>query len=154
MTLHNVEEAFTFERTLRQLPELLPPAVAPVAARFTYPTMVVALGVVTVLAFVVCLLASRASSPSGLWLMLVLQATMALNAMSHLAVALVIFGGYAPGLVTALILNAPFATYCIRRARQEQWVSRAAFRAVFPTAVLVHGPLLAGAVWVASMIGE
>ena len=154
MTLHNVEEAFTFGPALQRLPEILPAAVAPVAARLTYPTMLTALGVVTLLAFAVAFFASRTSSGSGLWLMLLLQATMALNAVSHLVVALFIFRGYSPGLVTALLLNAPFAAYCLRRAWREHWVSRGAFAAVFPLAVLVHGPLLAGALWAASTIGE
>ena len=154
VTLHNVEEAFTFDRALRQLPALLPAGLVPVATRLTYPTMLVALAVVTVLAVGVALLASRTRSPSGLWLMLVLQATMALNALSHLVVALILFRGYAPGLVTALVVNVPFAAYCLRRAWRERWVSRGAFRAVFPAALLVHGPLLAGALWAASTLGD
>ena len=143
----------TFGRALRLLPDLVPAAFASVAAGLTHSTMLVALGVVTLLAFGVALLARREGSATGLWLILVLQATMALNALSHLVVALVLFRGYAPGLITALLINAPFAVYTIRRARREQWVSRRAFSVVFPAALVLHGPLLIGALWVAGTIG-
>lgn len=135
------------------MPGILPASVAALAARLPYATMLTALGVVTLLAFAVALVASRTGSRAGLWLLLVLQATMALNALSHLIVALVLFRGYAPGLVSALLVNAPFAAYCIRRAWREQWVARSAFRAVFPAALLVHGPVLAGGLWLASTVG-
>ena len=52
-------------------------------------------------------------------------------------------GGYAPGLVTALVLNLPFSLYLLRRAIREQWLSRPARWALVPGAILLHGPLLA-----------
>jgi hypothetical protein len=47
-----------------------------------------------------------------------------------------------PGLVTALLITLPVSLLLLRRARQETWVSTAAFWAVMPVAVLIHGPLL------------
>jgi hypothetical protein len=153
ITLHNAEEALTLDRALHRLPTLLPGTVAGFAARLTYPTMLVSLGVVSLLAFAVALIADRnPNAPRSLWLVLVLQATMGLNAISHLLLATVLFRGYAPGLVTALLVNAPFAAYCLRRGRQEMWVSRRAFLALFPAAVVVHGPLLVGGLWLASQL--
>jgi len=136
---------------LPEIPTLLPPPFAAVAARLTYPTMLIALGAVSALTVAVAIAVSR--NPDGrwaLWLLLVVEATMALNAVSHALLALFIFRGYAPGVVTALIVNIPFAVYCFRRARRENWVSTRAFGATIPAALVVHGPLLAGSLWLAS----
>jgi hypothetical protein len=66
-----------------------------------------------------------------------------LNAIWHLAIAVVLFRGYAPGLATALLLNLPFSLHLLGRAVREQWLSRPARWALVPGAVLLHGPLLA-----------
>jgi hypothetical protein len=40
--------------------------------------------------------------------------------------ALVLFGGYAPGVVTAVILNLPLSVLVLRRAVDERWLAPAA----------------------------
>jgi hypothetical protein len=54
----------------------------------------------------------------------------------------VLFRGYAPGLVTALLLNLPFSLYLLRRAARERWLDRGALWTLAPAALLVHGPML------------
>jgi hypothetical protein len=136
---------------LPEVPTLLPPPFATVAARLTYPTMLIALAVVSLLTVAVAIAVSRDPDARwALWLLLVIEATMALNALSHALLSLVIFRGYAPGVVTALLVNVPFAVYCFRRASRQNWVSTRALGATIPAALIVHGPLLAGGLWLAS----
>jgi hypothetical protein len=155
VTLHNAEEAVAFRRQLPEVPALLPAQFAPLAARLSYPVMLVALGVVSALAIAVAI-AATAYAPARwpMWLLLVIEATMAINAVAHVLVAIVIFHGYAPGLVTAVVFNAPFAVYCFRRAQREQWVGPRALRATLPAAVVVHGPILIGGLWLAGLAGR
>jgi hypothetical protein len=151
VTLHNAEEAVAFRRVLPTIPTLLPPPFAAVAARLTYPTLLIALVVVSLLNVAVAIVVSRNPTARwGLWLLLVVEATMAVNAVSHALLATIIFRGYAPGVVTALVVNIPFAVYCFRRAARENWVSRGALGATIPAALVVHGPVLAGVLWLAT----
>ena len=80
---------------------------------------------------------------SVLWLVLLIQATVLLNVVWHAAAAVVLFGGYAPGVVSALVLNLPFSIYLLRRAARERWLDPRALWAVAPAAIVLHGPLLA-----------
>jgi hypothetical protein len=150
ITVHNAEEAAAFSHILPQVALLLPAPLGAAAARLTYPAMLIALGVVSLLAVGISIFAARnPKSRWGIWLVLVLQATMAINAVSHVVTAVVIFRGYAPGLITALLFNAPFAAYCFWRAREEQWVSGRWLAGVIPVALFVHGPVLFTGLWLA-----
>lgn len=147
-TLHNAEEALAFRTYLPRMPMLLPEPFAGIAATVSYPVMMVALVVVTVLAFGVAVaVASRPQSAGALWALLTMEAVLGLNVLGHVLSALVIFRGYGPGVVTAVLVNAPFAIYCFRRARRERWVSTAALWATLPAALFLHGPVLVGGLW-------
>ncbi len=149
-TLHNAEEALAFRTYLPRMGVLLPERFASVAAILSYPVMLVALAVVSVLAFLVALAAATwPHSPRALWALLTLEAVLGLNVIAHVLSAALIFGGYGPGLATALLINAPFAIYCFRRARRERWVSTAALGATVPAALMLHGPILMGGLWLA-----
>jgi hypothetical protein len=56
----------------------------------------------------------------------------------HVTAAILLFDGYAPGLLTAVLLNLPFSVYLIGRAGKENWVSRRALWALLPSALLAH----------------
>jgi hypothetical protein len=102
------------------------------------------------LAFLVALAAATwPHSPRALWALLTLEAVLGLNVIAHVLSAALIFRGYGPGLATALLINAPFAIYCFRRARRERWVSTAALGATVPAALMLHGPILMGGLWLA-----
>ena len=153
--LHNAEEAIAFRYYLPSVGSLLPAPFAAFAARLSYPTLLVALVVVTGLGVAVAAVAARHLESAGaLWVLLVLEATLALNAIAHLASALLVFEGYGPGLLTAALVNIPFAVYCFRRAAREGWVSPAALRATLPAAIVLHGPVLLGGLWLASAVGR
>ena len=144
LAVHNAEEALFFPRYLPFVLARLPAGWQAVAAPLTSGQVWSALAVVTGVAFAVAWWAHlRPDSRTALWLLLLIQSAVLLNALWHLAIAVVLFGGYAPGLVTALVLNLPFSLYLLRRAVREQWLSRPARWALVPGAILLHGPLLA-----------
>jgi hypothetical protein len=150
-TLHNAEEALAFRTYLPRMGALLPERFASLATTLSYPVMLVALSTVSALAFLVALAAATwPHSQLALWTLLALEAVVGLNVIAHVLSALLVFHGYGPGLVTALLINAPFAIYCFRRARRERWVSTAALAAMVPAALILHGPILLGGLWLAA----
>jgi hypothetical protein len=149
-TLHNAEEAVAFRTYLPRMGAALPGPFASIPTTRSYTVMLMALAVVSFLAFLVALAAATwPQSPRAVWSLLVLQAVVGLNVIAHVLTAKLVFHGYGPGLATALLFNAPFTIYCFRRARREQWVSNAALAATVPAAVMLHGPLLMGGLWLA-----
>jgi len=84
------------------------------------------------------------------WLLvsvLLVEAVLLVNAGWHVVAALV-RGGYAPGVITAVVINLPFGVYVLRRAVREQWIRpRTAWR-LMTIALVLHiaalGSLLAG----------
>lgn len=150
LTLHNAEEALAFRAYLPQMSPLLPEPFASLATTLSYPVMLVALTMVSALALLVILAtATWPQSSRTLWAFLTLEAVLALNVIAHVVSALVVFHGYSPGLATALLVNAPFAMYCFRRALRERWVSTTGLLATVPAALLLHGPILLGGLWFA-----
>lgn len=148
LALHDAEEALTLRQALPRVRDTLPSSLAALAARVTYPTIVVLLAALPVAAFGLALLAaSRPDSRGPLWMLLSLEVAVGLNAIWHVASAALVFQGYSPGLVTAVLLNGPFAVVCMRRANQEHWLSPSYLRATLPTAVVLHGPVLLGGLW-------
>jgi hypothetical protein len=143
LALHNAEEAAFFPRYLPFVLARLPAAWRAVAGPVTSGQVWLALAIVTLVAVGLCVWSQRRPrSRAALWLLLLLQATVLLNVLWHVAAAVVLFRGYAPGLVTALVLNLPFSLYLFRRAARERWLDRGALWALVPAALLVHGPLL------------
>lgn len=154
LTLHNTEEALTFPEALPRARTALPESLAGLGARLTFPVLLQALVIISVLAFGLAAVAtSRSGSRAALWLLLSLEVAVGINAIAHVATAAFVFRGYGPGLATALLINAPFVFYCMRRARRERWVSPMALGATVPAAVVLHGPVLLGGLWLAASLG-
>jgi hypothetical protein len=150
LTLHNAEEALAFPAYMRRMRTLLPEPFASLEASLSYSTIIGALTVLSALAFLIALVAAaRPKSQGTLWALLVLEAAVGVNVIVHLLSAVIVFHGYGPGLATALMINAPFAIYCFRRAKREQWLSPAALRATIPASLILHGPILLGGLWLA-----
>jgi uncharacterized protein with HXXEE motif len=144
LAVHNAEEALFFPRYLPFVLYRLPAGWQAVIAPLTTGQVGAALAVVTAVAFIVAWWSyQRPDSAVALWLVLLIQGTVLLNVVWHLAAAVVLFGGYAPGVVTALLINLPFSVYLLRRAARERWLSRRARWALVPAAIVLHGPLLA-----------
>lgn len=103
----------------------------------------VSLIVLTALGLFVTLIAARnETSFASTYTMLVFAALIGINALMHIAFA-IMFRAYTPGLVTALLLTLPVALLTLQRAVRERWLTRRAMWSVVPAAVFVHGPLLA-----------
>lgn len=50
-------------------------------------------------------------------------------------------------MATALVINAPFAWYALRRARNAGWVYRRARYGLLAGGMVRHGPVLMGTLW-------
>jgi hypothetical protein len=117
VTLHNGEEAIWMPgwdlRHAARLP-LHPPGAIKIR---------IALLVLTVAAFAVTYLSSR-KGPGSLWAYLLFGSivTMLLNVFVPHVPAALIFRGYAPGVVTAVLINLPLMGYLALRAVRERWV--------------------------------
>lgn len=154
LALHNAEEALTFRTALPRVRSGLPEPLAVLATRLTYSAVVQALVVLSVLAFVLAaVVVSYPRSRAALWLLLTLEVAIGINVIAHVASATLVFRGYGPGLATALLINGPFVLYCLRRAHRECWLSPMAMRATVPAAIVLHGPVLLGSLWLAGSPG-
>ena len=141
LALHNLEEAVTFPRYLPVVRARLPDLARPIAAELEPNGLRVALVWVTLLAVAVTAWAVlRPRSPIARWCALAVQAVVALNVVSHLALSVALLRGYAPGLATALGVNAPLSVYLFRRAWREHWIAPRGWWLLPPAAVLLHGP--------------
>ena len=133
VTLHNLEEAIWMPGwDLRHAMQI--PVHPPGALEFR-----TALVLITVAAFVVTYLSVR-RGPQSVWAYLTFGSVVAMLAnvfVPHLPAA-ILFRGYAPGVVTATLINLPLATFLAFRAVRDGWVSgvrAVAFGAGVPLAV-------------------
>jgi hypothetical protein len=150
LAVHNAEEAVAFHRFLPRLASSLPAPLRTIEQRLSFGSMLTVLVLVTLVAVAVALWSTlRPRSRIALWAVFAVVATIALNVGSHVVSAIAIVRGYAPGLVTAVLVNAPFAAYLFRRAAREQWLSRRALLWTIPAALVLHGPVLVGTLWLA-----
>ena len=78
---------------------------------------------------------------------LLLECVLPVNAGWHILAAWVT-GGYAPGVITAVLINLPFGVYVLRRAVKEQWIRTETAWQLIAIALVLHiaalGSLLAG----------
>jgi uncharacterized protein with HXXEE motif len=154
LALHNFEEGVFFPRYLPRVLGRLPAS----ARNWIGPVTMREMGAALVLATVIPLgfslwAAARPASRVALWLVLAMWATLLLNAVWHVAAALLLFGGYAPGLVTAVALNLPLSVLVLRRAAREKWFSRRALWTLVPAAVAFHLPGAIGLMLLARTLG-
>ena len=139
--VHNIEEAVTIGGALPKMQVWLrtwlgPSVLLPSADEYYW-----ALGAITLASFVIWLVARRWDSVS--YALVVLQAVMTLNVATHLFGALSL-QGYAPGLVTALLVEAPTSVVVFRRVRRAGWMSRGQWVLLPFLVAVIHGPGLVG----------
>ncbi|GLC25942.1 HXXEE domain-containing protein [Roseisolibacter agri] len=165
--LHNAEEALTLARAFPVVRERAPALAVAVLgpADPGHAVVLTALGVATLLPLVVALWAlARPASVAARWAVLLVTTAFLVNAASHVATALWLHAGhrtptlgvwYAPGLVTAVLVNLPLTLHVLRRAARERWLSsRGQWRWLLPAAILLHGPGVLGAWWLGRWLGE
>lgn len=140
--LHNAEEAVGATRMIQLLQTSGPAFLRPYYADIEPSQLRMNLLGLTVIGFVLAVLAARAQSGQAwTYLMLVFVAVIGLNALAHVGFALML-GGYMPGLLTAMVVNLPVAALVEAQAWRERWVPRWSLGLVAAGALCVHGPLL------------
>ncbi len=146
LVLHTTEEYLTFPSFLwssTQLSRWLPTPVLLHNPQELHLALVMA----TVLPLLVIAWAILRPNKGLLIAVLLLESVLLVNAGWHLFAAL-LRGGYAPGLITAILINLPFGVYVLRRAVQEQWITPRTAWQLIATALVLHvisvGSLLAG----------
>lgn len=142
LALHNAEEGYVMAEMLPRLEEHAPTLMRQFMGAVTVPVFLWALVLVTGIAALVAVWAAGGGGAGAVWALVLVQAVLALNVISHIAVAVAV-GGYAPGLASALAINLPFSLYFFTRVMRERWVGRAARWWLLPAALVVHGPGIA-----------
>ena len=121
LVLHTTEEYLTFPAYLasenRLSRWLSPPAFAQNPRNLD-----VALTLATVLPLAVIVWAVLRPRKALLVSVLFLESILLVNAGWHIFAACV-RGGYAPGVLTAVLINLPFGIYVLRKAVKEQWIT-------------------------------
>lgn len=141
ITIHNIEEALFMPAMIEARKTAFPKAfsewLSPVASA---RQMFIGLLIVTVIPY---LIAWNADWESGLRgkMLLCLQAAMFINVLAHVGMTIFI-GGYAPGVVTAVLLNLPLSLYLFHRARQAEWVSISSLIRIGFIGLLLHAVAL------------
>jgi hypothetical protein len=146
ITVHNCEEALTMPALLAGRNSAIPRFLHGLLPAITYRQSLLALFIVTAVPYGIAWFAKRdrGVSGAGMVLLLSVQVMMLVNVFAHLWMATLVHG-YAPGLLTAVVLNFPFSIYFLGRAAKERWVSRKAWWFILATGLLLHAiglPLL------------
>lgn len=146
LVLHNTEEYLTFPAFLRSLSPL--PRWLPQPGLLPNPHDIhLALVMATVLPLAVIAWAILRPNKGLLISVLLLESVLLVNAGWHILAALV-RGGYAPGVITAVLINLPFGVYVLRRAVNEQWIGARTAWQLIGISLVLHivavGSFLAG----------
>lgn len=138
LTLHNLEEAVFMQGFLGRFAERIP-----ILPTVTYGQFLLALAVVTLAPYAFAASGPLERRSRAFLLVLATQMVVLVNVAAHVAAA-VWARGYAPGLVTALLVNLPFSLFLFRRALRGAWVKPRDLAWLLVAALLVHGPGLVG----------
>ena len=153
MTAHSLEEALFMRAALPAVNAVLTASPVGFLVPVNYPQFLIALGVVTVIPYlVVALGALRCVSRLAVKLLVLVQTTMLLNVVFHMGAALAL-RDYTPGLLTALGLNLPFSIWLLRRAMRDKWITPDVQFYFGLLALLLHGPALVVLIYGAGTIG-
>lgn len=149
MFVHNLEEGLGLPASLPAVREAVAAARSRSLSLPSEPQYVLALVIVTALVFALAAWARRSSI--GAYLLLVVQVTMGVNAVTHTVGALVL-GRYVPGLVTAWLVQVPLALIVVLRAWHGSWLSGRQWGLAGLLALLLHGPVLLAILFAARLV--
>jgi Protein of unknown function with HXXEE motif len=146
LVLHTTEEYLTFPAYLPPA-KRLPPLLLPPALMQNPQNLHIALLLATVLPLVVIAWAILRPRKALLVSALFLECILLVNAGWHIFAACV-RGGYAPGVLTAVLVNLPFGVYVLRRAVKDHWIPAQTAWLLIGVALVLHlaalGSFLAG----------
>jgi hypothetical protein len=153
LALHNLEEGLTMRRYLPRIEELLREH-APSFLSSSTPTpaqFYAALAGATLFPLLLVVIATtgRASKFKS-YLVALVQAQVFLNVFVPHVPAAFLLGGYAPGLVTAVLVNLPFSIYFFRRSLDESRLTHRGLAIMLPVAL----PLLLLSITLLYALGE
>jgi hypothetical protein len=147
LVLHTTEEYLTFPAYLsspNRLLRLLPPP----EFLQNLQSQRVALVMAAVLPLAVIAWAILRPRKALLVSVLFLECILLVNAGWWHILAAWVRGGYAPGVITAVMINLPFGVYVLRRAVKEQWIPSRTVWQLIGMAIVLHiaalGSFLAG----------
>ena len=147
LVLHTIEEYATFPELLSSRDAGLPEWLHPNKFLHNAHELRIALVIATVLPLVMIAWAILRPGKGLLISALLLESILLVNAAWHVLAAMVRHG-YAPGVVTAVLINLPFGVYVLRRAVKEQWIGTRTAGLLIGIALVLHvvavGSLLAG----------
>src|SRR5262245_11840384 len=106
--LHNAEEAVAFTRLWTFVRARVAEGAGIRLSGTPEPIYLALLVATLVPAAIVAWAARQPDRPVRLWFALLVQAVIFVNALAHITTALFVFRGYAPGLLSAVVLNLPF----------------------------------------------
>jgi hypothetical protein len=149
LTIHNLEEAVVMPAFIEKRNASVPDSLREFIPPVTYKQFLIALAIITIIPCIVALF--WVTRRWAVYLLVGFQVVMLINVFAHTLMALSL-RGYAPGLVTALIINLPFSLYLLKRAVSEKWMSKRAVLWMFPIGLLIHGPVLAGLMLLSGLI--
>jgi len=146
LVLHTTEEYLTFPGYLSSANRLLR-LLSPPEFLQHRQSLRVALVMATVLPLAVIAWAILRPRKARLVSVLFLECILLVNVGWHIFAAWV-RGGYAPGVITAVMINLPFGVYVLRRAVREQWIPSRTVWQLIAIALVLHiaalGSVLAG----------
>ena len=152
--VHNCEEGIMMRVTLDEVRSGMPRFLRVFLPPVSYEQFLVALVLLTALAFCAALYGGIDRSQSwGVYVLVGLQMVLLLNVVAHVA-TLAVVGHYTAGSATSLLVNLPFSLYLLGRALKEEWVGRRGFLLLIPVAFVVHTPILFGLLFISGYISR
>jgi hypothetical protein len=151
--VHDLEEVLTMERWTREHISSLPSVVQPF---LPVTTAQVAVAVALLLTLFVC--AAYAASRTGrrggaLTFFVFLVVTLGLNGLGHIVQA-VVFQGYVPGLVTAVLVSLPYAAFLIWRMHRRGLFTARKLAILAAAGAVAHVPAVALVLSVGKMLAS
>ncbi len=147
LVLHDTEEFLTFPSFWASSAGRLPGWLSPHGIVHNSQDIRIALVFATVLPLAVIVWAIARPRKALLVSILLLESILLVNAGWHILATLV-RRGYAPGVITAVLINLPFGIYVLRRAVKKQWIPARTAWQLIGIAIALHivalGSLLAG----------
>ena len=143
ITIHNLEEAVFMPAALARRNAAIPNPLHGLLPAITYRQFLLALLIMTSIPYLIAWFAAREGERlgAGMFWLLCVQAMMLVNVFAHAGMAFLV-AGYAPGLVTAIVINLPFSIYLLTHAVQERWVTARTMVLVVAIGLLLHAIVL------------
>lgn len=151
LTIHNLEEALVMPAFLEKRNAAVPGPMREIVPPVNYRQFLIALIIITIIPYLIALLWLNRSW--AVYVLVCFQVVMLINVLAHTLMA-IFLRGYAPGLLTAILINLPFSLYLLKRALTERWISGKALALMFPLGLLIHGPLLMGLMLLSGLLAR